>query len=149
MALHRATIALGLMDKNKSLEVNNLGFTLIEIILVLTIISVIIAMGVVSYSQVLITSRDSTRKTDVQKISNALEQFKSNNNYGSYPDSGYDNPDLSIYISSIPTDPRTKNNYGYTPLPEGCTPSIDNPCTSYTLTAILEKGTEMYIINPY
>jgi general secretion pathway protein G len=134
---------------NMKMSKSRLGFTLLEILLVITIIGLILAIGTVSYSQVIQTSRDSTRKTDTQEISNALEQFKSNNEFGSYPSSIYGNSDFTKYITSIPTDPKTRENYNYVPFPSGCSPSIDTPCTSYNISATLEKDLQEYTVNPY
>ena len=120
------------------------GFTLLEILVTITIIVLILSLGIVSYTQVFITSRDSTRKTDIQVISNALEQYKSNT--GNYPTSL---ENLSKYLNPIPQDPKTKQNYIYEASPSACLETIENPCTSYILTTTLEKNTETFSINPY
>ena len=120
------------------------GFTLLEILVTVSIIVLILSLGVVSYNQVFITSRDSTRKSDLQIISNALEQYKSNT--GNYP-SNLEN--VSNYLNPIPQDPKTNQDYVYSASPSACLETIENPCTSYTLTTTLEKNTETYTINPY
>lgn len=137
------------MVKNRFSNYDNYGFTLFEVLLVVSIMGIIITIGLVSYSRILISSRDSTRKSDIQQISNTLEQFKSNNEYGSYPNQIYQNSDFTKYISNIPKDPRTSQEYEYEAIPGGCFPSINNPCTSYNLTAQLEIDLQNYIVNPY
>ncbi len=132
------------MEKNKFYK-NQSGFTLLEILTVLSIIGTIITIGTVSYSQVLVTSRDSARKSDIQGISSALEQFKSNNI--SYPTNL--NSLIPTYISSLPKDPKTSQDYTYTASPSGCLATNEQPCTSYNLTAILEKDAKPYSVNPY
>ncbi|MFH1826960.1 MAG: prepilin-type N-terminal cleavage/methylation domain-containing protein [bacterium] len=139
---------------------NRTGFTMIEMLFALSIIAIIIALGLVSYSKALIKSRDSTRKTDLESISNALEQYKSHNEFGSYPSSIYKNLEFEKYMTSVPTpypagynpipvDPQTKKEYFYEPLPAGCEPSFDTSCISYTLETTLEKDSQFYTINPY
>lgn len=131
------------MVKNNLLKKQS-GFTLLEILVTVSIITLILTLGIVSYNQVFITSRDSTRKSDLQIISNALEQYKSNT--GNYP-TNLDN--ISSYLNPIPQDPKTKIDYIYNASPSSCLETIENPCISYTLTTTLEKNTETYTINPY
>jgi Tfp pilus assembly protein PilE len=53
---------------------------LIELMIVLTIIGILTAISVGSYSRAQMRSRDTTRKTSVLAIQSALEQYKSVNN---------------------------------------------------------------------
>lgn len=134
------------MEKN-NIPINQFGFTLLEVLVVLSVIGTIIAIGTVSYNQILITSRDSARKSDIQEISSALEQYKSNNVFGSYP-IGL-NSLLPTYITDIPKDPKISQDYTYIASPSGCLATKIDPCTSYNLTATLEKNGEAYTVNPY
>lgn len=59
------------------------GFTLLEILVVVTIIGLLAAIGVVSYGSLLKGSRESRRKADLEQIRAALEIYKSTN--GLYP----------------------------------------------------------------
>jgi prepilin-type N-terminal cleavage/methylation domain-containing protein len=126
------------MSKNK-----NSGFTLAEMLIALMIIGFLVTIGISSYSQSIKSSRDATRKADLQTISLALEKFK--NDYDSYPT----NITTSIsprYLNVVPTDPKTKIPYKYEGSPNGCV--ISTPCTNYILTATLEiSGT--YSIDKY
>ena len=129
------------------IDKNNSGFTLFETLVVFSIISLLIGLGLFSYIQSAKTSRDATRKADIQTISNALEKYKSD--HGSYPTDILP-ASLSQYLSTIPVDPKTKNQYEYEELPAGCVVADPNnsPCTSYELSAILEiKG--IYKIDNY
>ena len=134
------------MEKNNLCK-NQPGFTLLEILVVLSIIGTIIAIGTVSYNQVLITSRDSARKSDIQSISSALEQYKSNNIFGSYPTDL--NSLLPTYITVVPKDPKIGQDYTYSASPSGCLATKIAPCMSYNLTATLEEDAEAYTVNPY
>ncbi|MEK6952486.1 MAG: prepilin-type N-terminal cleavage/methylation domain-containing protein [Nanoarchaeota archaeon] len=136
------------IKKQSGLTPNKSGFTLLEILVTVSIITLILTLGIVSYNQVFITSRDSTRKSDLQIISNTLEQY--NSNKGSYPNK---TANLSAYLNPVPKDPKTKESYIYIASPSACLTSIDNPpvppCTSYVLKTTLEKNSETYTINPY
>lgn len=115
------------------------GYTLIEILIVATIIVLLSAVAVVSYSSFLKQSRDAKRKTDLEQIRAALEMYRSDNNeYISTTQNIYcSNPIMDYlstptkYIESIPTDPKSSTSYLYR-----CTISADD----YTLGAFLETG---------
>ncbi|MBI2049775.1 hypothetical protein HYT32_02640, partial [Candidatus Roizmanbacteria bacterium] len=81
----------------------------------------------------------------------ALELYRSNHVYGSYPQQSTWETDLvnGNYLSSIPTDPKTKLDYTYTPSPSGCSSSDPlNICKDYVLSTELETGLS-YVIGPY
>ncbi|MCM8787804.1 MAG: prepilin-type N-terminal cleavage/methylation domain-containing protein [Candidatus Omnitrophica bacterium] len=59
------------------------GFTLLELLVVISIIGILIAVGVASYSTAQKKSRDSRRKSDLKAIQNAMEECYSINN-GAY-----------------------------------------------------------------
>ncbi|MFO0970940.1 MAG: prepilin-type N-terminal cleavage/methylation domain-containing protein [Candidatus Saccharimonadales bacterium] len=60
------------------------GFTLIEVILVLAVGSLIFAMAFVAYGQASANRRDSQRRADLAKIAGELENYAADNN-GKYP----------------------------------------------------------------
>jgi len=62
----------------------NLGFTLLEMLVVIGIIAVLAGMGAVSYSTAQKKARDGKRKMDIGAIKNAMEQYYMLCN-GSYP----------------------------------------------------------------
>ncbi len=91
-----------------------LGFTLIELMIVIVIIAILATIGLVMYTNVQRSARDSKRIQDINAIQNALEQYRAFN--GSYPQ--YDSVinisvfqqaknDLSGYFqgNTIPNDP--------------------------------------------
>ena len=112
------------------------SFTLIEILVVVTIIGLLTAIGSSSYTLFNKQSRDSKRKTDLENIRMAVEMYRSDLGY--YPDVLTDLTSGS-YMSSIPTDPLNSQGYSYiyTALVSGCTTA----CTSYTLGTRLENLT--------
>jgi general secretion pathway protein G len=89
------------------------GFTLIELIVTVTIISVLVAAGAVSYTTVTRRSRDAKRKSDVEQLRSALEMYRAD--FGYYPTAGSGSwtaasnltGDLvTTYMPAIPNDPK-------------------------------------------
>lgn len=103
------------------------GFTLIEILVVVTIIVLLTGTAIVTYSAFLKQSRDAKRKADLEQIRASLEMYRSNND--TYPTT-----DLSeltaptVYIQSIPTDPKDPDYTYY----------YSGTASDYTLGAYLE-----------
>ncbi|MBI2404699.1 prepilin-type N-terminal cleavage/methylation domain-containing protein [Candidatus Gottesmanbacteria bacterium] len=96
------------------------GFTLIEVLVVATIIGVLTAVAVTSYTSVNKRSRDSKRRSDLEQLRSALEMYRSDNSY--YPPvdvTGFGNVgDLTSYLvpsymPGIPSDPSTTQAYYY------------------------------------
>lgn len=78
------------------------GFTLIELIVVITIIMVVSVAGVVSFTGINIKSRDSRRQSDLERIRLALEAMRQTGT--TYPSSINSlEPD---FIQEIPTGPK-------------------------------------------
>lgn len=122
------------------------GFTLIEILVVATIIALLAAGAAISYSTFIKQSRDARRKADVEQIRAALEMYRSNDTKSSYPTatSGL----VTTYIQSLPKDPKSNSDYTYTISPGGCDGGVTIVCTSYTVSATLEIG-GTYTVTPY
>lgn len=84
------------------------GFTLIEILVVITIISLLATVGAGSYTTLTKHSFDSRRKADLEQIRSALEMWKSNN--GVYPSTvplGLTLTDgTNTYLQKVPNDPK-------------------------------------------
>lgn len=112
------------------------GFTLLELIIVLGLISTMLLLGATVYSQSQKRSRDAKRKGDLNNIRSALELYRSNNSF--YPLNLTDLTIGTVYLKSIPLDPYDpRQSYKYIPK-SGC----DNTtvlCNDYTLGTILEN----------
>jgi len=117
----------------KKLKKDN-AFTLIEILVVATIISLLAAAGIVSYSQFLKQSRDAKRKADLEQIRAALEMYRSNSSTSSYPAGNWSNLSIltapTVYIQSLPSDPKSPTYVYY----------YSSNGADYTLAAHLENG---------
>ena len=95
------------------------GFTLLELIIVMSILGVLATVFVASYPASQRRARDSVRMTDLNQYKVALEVFANRNN-GNYPNSsGADwllndnNPcvnHLGFVAGQCPTDPRSGTN---------------------------------------
>lgn len=90
------------------------GFTIIELIVAITVIAILAIIMIVSYTGIQQRSRDSDRDSDVTQLKIAIEKYHADKS--EYPDAcpgGDGNPcamsnlatELSPYISKIPHDP--------------------------------------------
>ncbi|EKD67904.1 MAG: hypothetical protein ACD_48C00158G0006 [uncultured bacterium] len=98
------------------------GFTMIEILISISIIAVLTAIGIVSYVSINKNSRDAKRRGDIEQLRSALELFRSDKGY--YPSVGtgnwidaselntgnVDTGLVDSYIPSIPSDPKGNTN---------------------------------------
>lgn len=101
------------------------AFSLVEILVVVTIISILASIAAVSYSRFVKQSRDARRKTDIEQIRAAIELYR--NFKGAYPTPRAvpgmlfgtgDITDGSVvptitYMSKIPNDPMSEAGYRY------------------------------------
>lgn len=86
------------------------GFTLIELIVTMTIIMIVTVVGIVSYTGSTKRARDSRRISDLQKIALALEMYRQGVG-SSYP--GNLSSLTPNYLQAIPVGPKGEN-YTYT-----------------------------------
>uniref|UniRef100_A0A831Z1D1 Prepilin-type N-terminal cleavage/methylation domain-containing protein n=1 Tax=candidate division WWE3 bacterium TaxID=2053526 RepID=A0A831Z1D1_UNCKA len=104
------------------------GFTLLELLVVITIIGLLSSVGLASYTRAQARARDAKRQSDITSLRNSLEIYYSENNV--YPDTGGAWQDISTALSvlvpdftkTLPTDPggeglpylyRSVTNQGY------------------------------------
>ena len=117
-----------------------LGFTLIEILVVVGIIGILAAMASVSLRGIQSRTRDNRRILDVKELQTALTQYHANQPGGFYPRTAA----ILVtekYLEKLPLDPTTKTSapYGYTSLPVGCSNTIIY-CLDYQISITLESG---------
>lgn len=100
------------------MNANKYGFTLIELLVAVGIISIIIALGTVSYTNTQKKARDSKRTSDLNAIQTAMEQYYLTCGY-SYPmptDGVINNiicttPPPSVILPTMPVDPLNATPY--------------------------------------
>lgn len=127
-----------LMNRNSDRE---LAFTLIELLVVISIMGILLSLSIFGMQAARESSRDGTRKSNLEQIRSGLEMYKSD--CGEYPTgsltagssligdgSSANCASSNTYIGSIPSDPiSSERNYSYTS--DGIT---------YTLCASLEQS---------
>jgi prepilin-type N-terminal cleavage/methylation domain-containing protein len=112
-------------------SVNKLGFTLIELMVVIMILGILATIGLVIFSSAQVRGRDAQRKSDLKQISSALEIYY--NDYETYPassngqilgcpsststactwDYGQFTDGKTIYLKAVPGDPTPDFDYFY------------------------------------
>jgi len=102
------------------------GFTLFELLVVISIIGLLVAVGAVSYSSAQKRGRDAKRREDLQAVQKALEQYYVANN--SQYIAGC-NPGTEFLPGGLPSDPKG-GDYSY---------SYDCDSDSYCICAKLEN----------
>lgn len=98
---------------------NKYGFTLVELLVVISIIGILTMISVASYTTAQIKARDSQRKSDLDGISKALMLYY--NDTGSFPGSfpfgdsavGFTGANAIIYMRIAPQDPKNSNDSTY------------------------------------
>ncbi|MBI2017855.1 type II secretion system protein [Candidatus Daviesbacteria bacterium] len=107
------------------------GFTLVELLIVITIIAVLSSIGLATYTTFNKNARDAKRKTDANFIQSALEQYFADQTFYPLAGSGncptdadgqlrfgcsLTNPDGSkIYLTTVPSDSDPSSPYIYVP----------------------------------
>jgi len=106
------------IKKGVKMKRKNFGFTLIELLVVISIIGILASLTLVSYTGAQKQTRDTQRRSDLNQIRNALENYAGSNN-GLYP-LGIDGDigDLCDalepeFISFCPVDPIETQSYGF------------------------------------
>lgn len=137
------------------------GFTLVELLVTITILAIVFGIVITSAAAVRRGSRDDQRQSDLRSIQSALEQYQADQTY--YPSaldlssvSQIDNtdgvdpsnkpPSLRVYLNKVPTDPVPGNpQYKFsssTLASASCdnNSSVSSPsmCNKYCLFAKLE-----------
>src|SRR5260221_14568315 len=87
------------------------GFTLVEMMVVISIIAILSAIGLTVYTQAQKAGRDAKRQSDIQEIQKALEQYYAINQ--TYPSTMSTLNSSYFPAGAVPTDPKGVS-YTYT-----------------------------------
>jgi prepilin-type N-terminal cleavage/methylation domain-containing protein len=103
------------------------GFTLLELLVVISIIGILIALGSVAFSTAQRRGRDARRRADIENIQKGFEQYFAAN-------TSYDTPCTTMAVApylpaGLPEDPKDDQSYTNT-----CT------TTTYCSCALLEEA---------
>lgn len=114
------------------------GFTMIELLIVLTIIAFLSIAGAVAYNLQHQRALDARRKSDLAKLKVIFEDYY--NDMGCYPSvvamSHCGLSDLAPYTPKVPCDPGTGLPYAYT---------VDVACTRYGVLTTLQDTSDPII----
>ena len=124
------------------------GFTLVELLVVISIIGVLASLALVSFGPSQKQARDVQRKSDLKQYQTALENFANEHN------SFYPSKTSTILLSSLcssfdisgecPIDPKEPTyNYSYISNGSG---SPSNDATDYLLWSVLESAGGYWVI---
>ena len=105
------------------------GFTLFELLVSISIIGILIALGTVSFTTAQRSGRDSRRRSDVMGVRNALEQYYARNT--AYPEVCTAAELVDVLPNGVPADPKTGDvAYGY---------DLNCSADAYCICALLER----------
>lgn len=125
------------------------AFTMIELLVSATIIILLTAVGLVSFNQAGISSRNAKRKADLETMRQALTLYKQDNTYYSTTTSiNFAGLVTSLYTGEylsepVMEDPKNNATYAYQAV---CTTASGTNCVKVTLSATLEPDAEVYEI---
>lgn len=127
---------------------NKNGFTLVELLVVISIMAILSSVAVASYSGITAKARDSQRIKDLQAIKQGLELYRSD--IHNYP-TGANFPlftkpaslvGIGITYLQVPQDKNSTNNYVYQTVPSDCDNSTAaKTCLNFILCA-KKEGTD-------
>ncbi len=106
------------------------AFTLLEILVVISIIGILVVLGTAAYSTTQKKGRDARRRADIKAIQSGFEQYYAKNN--EYPTSSDDTNDPTIFPAGVPLDPKNSGESTYT---------LNLGVNGYCVCAYLESGT--------
>ncbi len=149
---------------------NGRGFTLVELLVTISIIGLLSTIATVSYTSVRASSRDTKRVSDVKAIQAALEIYFESNS--SYPFDGVAGPDGEIlglpetltlsdigfapepegmvYMARVPRNPEPNGSpYVYRSLYRNGRDCNDPKCDAYAVLFTLEKASGAWLAGPH
>jgi general secretion pathway protein G len=107
---------------NYPIRIREAGFTMIEIMIVMSIIVILTTFGMTQYRHSVIYARESVLKEDLFQLRDAIDQYYADK--AQYP-STLDALVSDGYVRKLPEDPFTKSNTSWTTVP--AEPDPNNP----------------------
>ena len=124
-------LLLGLLIYKDLMKKTNKAFTLLEILVVISILGILIALGTAAFSTAQKKSRDARRQGDMKAIQKGFEQLYAKNT--AYPTTAeLDTLDTDIFPAGLPDDPKNSGDNVYT---------VNTDTDGYCVCAYLESGT--------
>ncbi len=114
-------------------KLNQKGFTIIELLVVIVIIGILVALTLPNLFSAQARGRDTDRKNELKNLQTRLETYFGDNDFYPSGDIAAAATAVGITDSADYTGPRSDV---YTYSPDDC--DVDR-CQSYTLTAVLEN----------
>ncbi len=97
------------------------GFTMLELMVVMTLIVVLATMGMTQYKSSQIYAKEAVLKEDLFRLRDAIDQFYADK--GTYP-STLDSLVSDGYLRKVPDDPFTKSNSTWQTVPAEPDPNM-------------------------
>src|SRR5882757_2571941 len=111
------------MEPNtKTGKTDSAGFTVIELMIVMSIIIILTTLGLTQYQRSVVYAKESVLKEDLFRLRDAIDQYFADK--GQYP-STLDALVSDGYVRKIPEDPFTKSNSSWQTVP--AEPDPNNP----------------------
>src|SRR5262245_60735400 len=113
---------MGKLSMARNTRTGNKGFTLVELLVVISLISILAAMGIVQYKNSVISAKESVLHTDLFRMRDAIDQYYADK--GKYP-STLDALVSEGYMRKMPVDPFTQSADSW--VTEPAEPDPSNP----------------------
>lgn len=123
------------------------GFTLIEMLVVISIIGILTTLALASFIGIQKQARDTRRKSDLKQYQTSLEEYANKNDglYPAYPTTTSADVTLcsDLSLTNCPTDPKNESPYLYKYVTDG---TVGDTATIYSLWTTIEGKTNTYWI---
>lgn len=130
------TITTPFLSRGSRIRLDSRGFTLIELMIVVSIIGILAAIAVPNYQWSVIKAREAVLREDLYNLRNVIDQF--NADQGKYPDTLAELSEKK-YLRDLPKDPFTGKNDTWVTVPP---PSDSTTSSSVVTTTLPGSGSE-------